>query len=796
MNLHSFWQSIKKSKSKSVLLFLLILSTCICIRFDFLIKNIGTEKVIEAWGDGLKTYTNTIYHIDHDAKYNWFEGMNYPYGEHIIPATELPGIAILMRALKPIFPNISTAVVSVIHIELLIALLLGGLFLFLIFRELKLPLWYNIIISIGILFLAPQNLRMTSHFGLAQPFIIPLILYLLLLFEKKPSYTISLWIGVSVFLTSFLHFYFFGILVFLISFYFFFRLFNQPKKEENTAVLPANSLSKITASPPFQYAIRMIPHYFLMVVVTFLFYYFWMMSRDPVIDRSPNPYGFLVYLTNWEGVFLWKGNPIFGWINENIIRFRATTFEGKVYIGLIAGTFFISILFRVILRLVKKSFRPSSWSSNSFLNASFGAAMVLLILSLGLPFIISPFEFLIDYVGPLRQFRSIGRFAWVFYFVINIIAFYSLFHFFKSKSKTPQIIGITLLLSVLIFESFSFSYKNKLSLSKVPYWTKGDSFTSIDSIEFNKYQASLPIPYFNVASNNFDESPEGFQTQRSYVLANQTGLPTTGAMLTRNSLLQTFNQWQLILEPYREPAIFKDFKNDKPLLLIWFNNPKEDYHPQFGHLKDGAIPIYKEGEMELFETELSDFSNRIAAQKNEIQQSIKDNSLFGINDFLSTDSSLNFIYQNFDNQPSEKTYLSSGAYAGQLNAWNQLFFDTIPNQQADSLYHFQIWAWVYEDKMPGTLFTLQEEEETGHILQQQRFHIWPNVRTLDPEGWALVNYEFHLKAKNSRIRITFSGKPRDERTQYFDELLIKPVGTHLYQEKENYWWKDNLWMEK
>ena len=71
-------------------------------------------------------------------------------------------------------------------------------------------------------------------------------------------------------------------------------------------------------------------------------------------------------------------------------------------------------------------------------------------------------------------------------------------------------------------------------------------------------------------------------------------------MLTRSSLKQTFNQWQLVLEPYRTPAIFKDFANEKPLLLVWFNNPKEDYMPRYGHLLNHAKSIYKEGQLELY----------------------------------------------------------------------------------------------------------------------------------------------------------------------------------------------------
>ena len=637
---------------------------------------------------------------------------------------------------------------------------------------------------------------MPCHFGLAQPFIIPLILYLLLLFEKKPSFLISFFIGLTVFLTSLLHFYFFGINVFIISFYFFFRLFTQSKTAEQTAILPTSWFKNVLSSPPAQYAIRMIPHYFLMTCTTLLFYYFWMMSKDPVLDRSPEPYGFLVYLANWEGVFTWQGNPFWGWINDQIFILDDTGFEGQVYIGLVATLFFVGCIFAGIRSLWKRSLFTFFTSQSSFFKASLGSGLVLLMLSMGLPFIIPPFEFLMDYVGPLRQFRSMGRFAWAFYFVINIWAFHSVYFYLKNRSIKWQYGGFVLILGLLLWESFQFNQQFKFQLQKVPYWTTGIPFTAIDSIDFERYQATVPIPYFSIGSNNFNKGPEGFNLQRSGIIGTQTGLPTTGAMLTRSSLKQTFNQWQLVLEPYRTPAIFKDFVNEKPLLLVWFNNPKEDYMPRYGHLLNHAKSIYKEGQLELYHTELSDFSERIKEKQVAIKNVIQQDSLFKINGFASTDSAVNFVYQDFETMPSIKAYLSKGAFSGQLNQSNPLFFDVLPNVEVDSLYHLQMWTWVQEDKLAETVVLLEEEDLAGNILQRKEFRIWPDTRTFDPNGWALMECFFQPKAVDSRFKFSFQGAPRDERIQYFDELLIKPVGTHLYKELDNYWWMDNLWMEK
>jgi hypothetical protein len=62
-------------------------------------------------------------------------------------------------------------------------------------------------------------------------------------------------------------------------------------------------------------------------------------------------------------------------------------------------------------------------------------ALATLIFSLGFPFSIKGFEWMINYLGPFKQFRGLGRFTWAFYYVVNVLAFYILWN----KSQRIQI---------------------------------------------------------------------------------------------------------------------------------------------------------------------------------------------------------------------------------------------------------------------------------------------------------------------------------------------------------------------
>ena len=87
----------------------------------------------------------------------------------------------------------------------------------------------------------------------------------------------------------------------------------------------------------------------------------------------------------------------------------------------------LDLLF-ILASLVKKIYRRS-WKTlllvtdNYFLNMVFWASFAALLYSFGLPFILG-LEFLVEYLGPLQQIRSIGRFTWLFYFAINLVVFY------------------------------------------------------------------------------------------------------------------------------------------------------------------------------------------------------------------------------------------------------------------------------------------------------------------------------------------------------------------------------------
>jgi hypothetical protein len=763
------------------LLLLLLTSLTIFSRFHDSFLQFGTKGMVEIWGDGLKTYTNTIYHVRHGSSYSYFEGMNYPYGEHIVAATELPGIAILLKFINEHIVELSDAnIIDGIHLTLMLGILLCAVFIYLIFKDLGVPWWFSIPLAIAITFLSPQTMRLKGHFGLGVLFVLPLIFYLLQKFERKKDWKQCLWMAFAVFICSTFHFYFFGIIAATILIYLtsscVFQIFRTVEPQK----------LKIIGN----YGL----YFFLMVGIPLIFFYFWMIYNDPVTDRSPKPYGFLFYRANWEGIFLMRELPFYDYINDHFIKIRPTQFEGRIYIGMVATTFCLWMFLRWIFTKFKTGLFPFYLSQQPYLYSLFFSGFLLVLFACAFPFSMTGLEFLVDYTGPLQQFRSVGRFGWVFFYAINIIAGILLFQLISNwENKNWKMLSFIVIISVLSYEAFEVSHLKKYKIESVPFFNDEMTFNQIDSIDFSKYQAILPLPFFNVGSNNFVQGANGFATQRSFVMSAQTGLPVTTAMMTRTSRNQTFKQWQLIGKPYRKPVIFDEYPNDKPILLIWFNKMKPNDAEAYKHLKDGAKKIFEKESLSLYELPLGLFEERIVQITKEIKEEISSDSLFRHDDFLSNDSLKMFFFGDFETQKSEKVYAGYGAFERIANQDNLIFEGSLPNQKADENYIISFWNFLNKDRYGVAMFVeMNEVDEDGKIIQNKKRYLGKEAVAYDPNGWVLSEFNFRPKSSKSQLKINVRWNKNESEKLWIDDFLIRHSETNVYRENEAQVWKNNF----
>lgn len=740
------------------------------LRFPDFFKHPG--YIVEPYGDGFKAYTVIDYHAAYDSTYTHFQGMNYPFGDHAIPSATQPLISNTIKFISDNIVDVTDYTIAVVNLSMMLSLVLCGLFLFLIFTKLELPWWYALAVAAGLTFLSPQIHRIHAHYGLSHPEAIPVVLYFLLLFDEKPKLRYSFAVAITIIAYSLIHFYYFAILIFAVSFFFLFKFL----RKLNWRDLP-----------------RLAAHYGVQAILPLLFFVWWLFSKDPIEDRTSEPWGYFNFHALWEGIVLSLDQPYFRWIDQHIIKFRPTYIENRAYIGLVA---FLTGLAMIIFRLSPKkqtTQRKLLGFENErapFLRSMFWASFALVIFALGLPFTIHGLEFLLDYAGPIRQFRSVGRFAWIFYYVVNIVAFTWLYE--QTKSKKWQLYLLIPALFLLYFEAYHSAYAYDLKLDTTEEIHGGHNFKDLPGINYDDFQAILTVPYYNIGSDQFWWEPEGFILQKSLTMSIQTGLPVTSAMLTRSSRSQTLKQMQLATEPYRAPSLIDDFPDDRPLLMMLDQREYEKVQERYEHLLDGADLIYSEGDrLRLYRQPIRAFAERLDNKKRKLERLInRDTNLIWKGGFASYDSLATYYYEGFDNAEAEEIYFGPAGYQGVASQPNIL---AIPNlkQSAEADYELSLWVYIADDRRSRAALQLDEYDAQGNHLRQYKQDIHRLIDLFDNNGWAMVELPFKPASAESTFTLTIQNKRLRGQRILLDELLVRPAKLDLYGKPDGQIWWNN-----
>lgn len=753
------------ARTKGLIILIVLTCTLIYLRFQPYIDYPSTTY-FNMYGDGFKNYATIIYHAKYDSTYLHYQGMNYPYGEHVLFTDCQPILANTIRFISHNIVDISDSTVAIVNLTILFSFLLCSIFLYLIFTKLNLPTWYSIVIAIGVTFLSPQLYRVNAHYALAHAFVVPALLYLLFLFEEKRRWLWSIIISCLILVAAQLHFYYFGLSAVLITAYFFF------------SVVLNFSWEKVKL---------LAPHYILQVILPFIFLQFWVHWGDTVTDRPSVPEGFIGYRAVWEGIFLNAALPVGAWIDKHIIDIRDTTIENAAFVGTISAIIFIIILVRWGRNRFNINALP--FAENNFLRTLFPTVVAVLIFSLGFPFIIPGFGWLLDYTGPFRQFRGLGRFSWIFYYGWNILAFYLLYHYFNNKKLTLFTAFLLLIsIEILLKEGYESSKivtsygpfrddimrKEKFEKS-ADYWFK--------DIDLNRYQAVLPVPFYLVGSENFGFEAGGNLLRFTLLPGLIDGLPSVGVFLSRTSFSQTLSKVPIALEPYRNIGFPKNLPNQKPLLMIVDRAQIAD-KPQYGYIMHEGKLLYGNDLVEIRELPLNAFTKAHEHYIADLQNGwhwATDGGMYHKKDnFWLSDTTKTFILLNFDDKKSLKTYRGGGALEAPVKRAVPFWTGHLPAANNTC----SAWVYMGEDQYPRLNLKAWEIHKDGKEQLIAHNAARFDIKCLDNNGWGLMEFPLNVSDPQNQVRLELECKEIEHPTVFIDEILIRAQGLDLYWEKD------------
>jgi hypothetical protein len=517
------------------------------------------HAIPELGGDGMK---NTFVYISHSiyGKGYWFEGMNYPYGEHIVYTDGMPFLTVILSHIPGITPPVAMAVLWwLISLSYVVAVA----YVYKILAHYKVNVWIAILFAGLIVFFSPQFFRARSHYGLSFACVIPMLFYWTIQYmeSSRIKYCVYIFILGSIF--TFMHPYHAGLFMIWVGCYTLGLLFfhKSTLKEKLRHLFPLYGS----------------------VIAILLLVALVMKATDPLTDRPAVPYSSPDYFTHLRQLLISANSPFWQFAQKHGFIYSANTDgEGYAYAGIACLAVVGLAILLFCLRKIKIDRTDKTPTLTGFPVLWLFAAFCVLILSMGGPMLISPKA--INYLSFFKQFRSLGRFSWAYYYIIAIYAVVAINYAFSGlKAKGKPALAYAILLATFGLWAFEASgyirYSRGFSESarynydmifsaKEKNWKE---FLNEHGYKGNDFQAVIILPYFHTGTDKLWVGDPGWEMALSSKACLQLQLPMTDVLMSRTSWSQTEKQVKLAGGPFAKKDMLGDLKSAKPFLVMYFD---------------------------------------------------------------------------------------------------------------------------------------------------------------------------------------------------------------------------------
>ena len=725
-----------KEHIRSVIALIVIALIILWPRFGHFLQH-PNGFLFASQGDGLKNYFVFGYYLKWDQGLH-FSGLNHPYGDHLLLTDSHPAMAWVLNMIDDHVFSIADYSVAIINLAMIGGILLGAIAVFLILRHYQLPHWYAIVVALCITFLSPQLDRMHGHLSLSYVFALPLFWWLLIKAEAMQQgwrwYAALFVYCLSV---GGIHLYYLGIISVFLGAYLLVKFFFR--------------------SGDIRAFVRSEGMLLLCTILPLVFFQLFSMLTDPFDDRPLSPYGFYAYFATPGSIFL----PHF----SSLTYFLQTlfepkiTWEGRAFIGTVPLIFLLVLIGSMIPKRSRSNVLKVLGPFRLYLLAG----ILVLLYAMCIPFR-QGFQFLTEWIPQLKQFRALGRFAWVFYYVIGIASAYYLYQLYtwvsNRFSTTLAIALLALGLAVWAVDAGAFYLAHTRDLEH-PNWAfenKSDTYLeglATAGIKVDDFQAIMVLPIVSIRTDKVVFDQDFAPYQEGMHCAWHTGLPIIQASTSRPSFSQSFSNIQLVSHPWMTKTRLTDM-DSRPLLLI--SGKEGAISSNEKRLLDQSDVLWENGGMQFRRLELSSFDPVLP----KVDFAEEPQSMQGATRLYHADS-VSMYYEGYDSISMDISFRGTGA-SYSVGAVD-VFKGHLP--ESDQL---EASFWVYIDPsyagMPVTFYHYGKQDGTQEIRQ-----IDINRNPDIAEGWVRVAINL---TSDSWHRIELFGHDIT-----YDELLIRPKNSFI-----------------
>lgn len=767
------------STTRKYLLFTLFLTTCLIFFFYGKIILSPNQYLFAPTGDGFTAYYNTTWHIELDSSYTEFNGSNYPYGEHTVYSEYRLLISNSIKALGKIFPTIRTQNIAITNLSILISILICALFIFLILKELGIKEWLAVCATIGITFLAPQVGRFDNHLTLAYLNCFPMTWYFLIKHfssESKTKWSVILFINNLGWF--FVHSYL-GLIAALFSGAFWLVFFLKKQDWKNLS------------------------NYFNFIVQVFLpliGFMGFVKLTDQHVGRTENPLGFLLYNAEPDDIFI-PHHPPLKPLLDHLFNIQLK-WEAWAYVGILST---MTLLFLMVhyfkqAKAQKRTYPKLNWLQNEHLKIAFPASLLCLILAFGFPF--KAFPILLEWIPLIKNFRTTGRFGWIFYFVVTVSVTFILQEYLNQSEAKNRNRFTWLVISILPLLYFIEGFAHHLEMSKkitskINVFEKKNLeesyLTALNKIDPTKYQAIIPLPFYYCGSENFSRPIHDRSSEVSKIFSYHTQLPVLAFDVGRTSIPESKKIVQVISPNIYKKLIANDLPSEKPFLIVQ-SDQLTKYETEFAHrssivygTKDFKIrEISKSKLLEVDSTkirfELSDFKSSLGIEE------IPFEPITPIyNNIFTTDSTAFFYQNNFEKNKSEYARYSYGCFESTKRGTNILETFAPNTFKNKTKYILSAWFFNGQNDALNDWFRFIVEERNPTTGEFKYTTCFPEFAEVIDGNWSLVEMDFEVDFPENEIRIITIGKELTlDLPMYIDDLMIRKKGVDVFEEYVKY----------
>ncbi len=720
---------------------------------------VNPGKIVhELGGDGIKNYFSYLYHASYGNGL-WFDGMNYPYGEHIMYVDGQPLLSVTLSYLRNWVTLTPEMITAILNLLMAFTFVLAILYVYKILLKFNVPIAWALLFSVLIVAMSLQNFRIYGLYGLSYTCIIPMTFYWFVNYHETGRRKYMYYTFILACAAMLLHPYQLAhILVW--SFFYCLAYWFITSDKRNVKLK------------------HVAPLFMMMVAAVVIFKLITFLS-DPITDRPVYPHGLLSYCTTGQDIFTSPNSPYWSYLKDNgVVNTLGDDAKSYAYTGIVA---IVVLCVMVVLFLYKRIRKQAVTLQNvvaGFSPVWIVLALLALLFSMGVPFVWG-MEWMFDYVASFRQFRMMGWFGQLFYYITTVFAVVVLHGFYKqnkARGKTALAMLFVLLPACLwTFEAYGVVQKlrdraNLVTFNYNYFYSKEEqgwkNFLSEHNYAPSDFQAILHMPYYHNGSEKLWLAKSAWGVSVAMKAAFQLQLPLVDANMSRSSWSQTFKQVKIGGGPFTYKSLLHEVADNRPYLLVRFE--EEELNPDEQYLFDNADSIGVASNMIAYAM----YPERIRKSDESAVEWIKQVS----DSMLSSDTLLgagNYYYHHFDTDKNKEVFFGHGAAQSVIGKDTIIASIDVSGWEKNNSYESSAWFLVNSTNYKFPKLHMKISDQSGAVINV--YEMLPATATDNLGFWFRASLYFTLPEHG--VTIQYELRERKEDVYYgMDELLIWQVG--------------------